>query len=516
MVRSDDSQRGVIEFLSKPETYGLAAGTIERYETHGAIVFLAGDKAYKLKRSVHFTYMDYSTPERRRQMCERELVVNRRTAPQLYLETRPIARDVDGQLRFGAADEPAILDWVVVMRRFDQDNLLEQLRQKQRLTPELFRLLAGAIAEFHQKAEIRGDYGGATGIAEVVAENITVLSSLAGYPFDSRQIDRFSDLCDRMLDRVGKILEERRHEGRVRRCHGDLHLNNICLIDGKPVLFDAIEFSEEFACIDVLYDLAFLLMDLDRHGLRGYANILLNRYLELTRDYEGIAGLPLFLSCRAAIRAHVAATTARLLTSQTQAESKLQEAKALFDRAIAYLEPAPARLVAIGGASGTGKSTLARNLAPNLGPVPGALVVRSDVVRKHLMGVDETTRLAANAYQPEVNLKVYGAIAELSSKVVATGHAVIADAVYGTAEERRQIEQAAIDAKVKFDGLWLEADPKLLQHRISARIADASDATVEVLREQLKFIERPQNWLSLNATGTPTEITADARRKLNL
>lgn len=224
--------------------------------------------------------------------------------------------------------------------------------------------------------------------------------------------------------------------------------------------------------------------------------------------------MPLFLSCRAAIRAHVAAVAAGIVQPKDQSEAKLREAAELFDQAICYLEPPAARLVAVGGVSGTGKSTLARNLAAALGPAPGAVVIRSDVMRKRLMGVTETTRLSATAYQPEFTLKVYSAIADLAAKVIAAGHAVIADAVYGDSQEREQIEKVAVAAGVRFDGLWLEADPALLQDRISARYDDASDATIDVLRRQLSFVDRPKDWVPVNATRTPAEVAEEARSRV--
>jgi len=515
-MSSDGSQRDVIDFLSRPESYGLAAGSVDRYETHGALVFLAGDRAYKLKRAVHYPYMDYSTPERRRQMCERELQVNRRTAPQLYLEVRPIVLDTSGKLRFGTSGETAILDWVVVMRRFDQNNLLEGMRQKGHLSPAIIRLLAEAIAAFHRAAEPCQDFGGAEGIADVIAENTKVVESFMDRPFDARQVERFSQLNKTMLDRLSNTLQERRENGFVRRCHGDLHLNNICLIDERPVLFDAVEFSEAFACIDVFYDLAFPLMDLDRHRLRGHANILLNRYLEKTGDYDGIATLPLFLSCRAAIRAHVAAAASALSQQRVETQTRLGEAAALFDRAIAYLEPPGPRLVVVGGVSGTGKSTLARILAPMIGPAPGAVVIRSDVLRKRLMGVDESTRLPETAYQPEVTADVYREMMARAAKIVAGGHAVIVDAVYGDLREQVEIAAVAAHARVQFDGLWLEADPAILEARIAARRGDASDATIEVLRRQLGFVHRPERWLSIDAARTPAEIAGEVSRRLGL
>jgi hypothetical protein len=516
MSSCDDCQRDVIDFLSKPESYDLAAGAVERYETHGAIVFLAGDHAYKLKRAVRYPYMDYSTVERRRLMCERELSVNRRTAPDLYLEVRPILRDAGNKLCFGPVEDATVIDWVVVMRRFEQDDLLERMCQQERLVPASMRPLAEAIASFHGAAEICHDFGGADGIAAVIEENTAVVESLVDRPFDSQKIERYSRLSKVTFGRLRGILEKRRADGFVRRCHGDLHLNNICLIGGRPVLFDAIEFSEAFACIDVFYDLAFLVMDLDRHGLRGHTNVLLNRYLEMTRDYDGLAALPLFLSLRAAIRAHVAATAAGIVQPHDPSQTKFGEAVSLFDQAIAYLEPLPARLVAIGGVSGTGKSTLARNIAAALGPSPGAVVIRSDVIRKQLMSVNEMERLPDAAYRPEVTIKVYSKLNDLSARILAAGHGAIVDAVYGDPRERAEIEAVAAAQGVRFDGFWLEAEPALLADRITARHGDASDATIDVLRRQLGFVHRPDNWTQVDAAPTPVAVAEYVCRGLGV
>src|SRR5690606_38807847 len=262
------------------------------------------------------------------------------------------------------------------------------------------------------------------------------------------------------FDRVRDLLAERERAGLVRRCHGDLHLGNIVLIDGAPTLFDAIEFDPRMATADVFYDLAFLLMDLVGRGLSPAANIVLNRYLGETRrlsDLDALAALPLFLSMRAAIRAKVSAARARNFDagSGERAEAE-RSARAYFRLARAFLAPPPPRLVAIGGLSGTGKSVLARNLAPDLKPEPGAVVLRSDVERKALFGVAETARLPERAYAPEVTRRVYATLAEKARRVLAAGHSAIADAVFAKAEERALIAGAAAGAA--FDGLFLVAD----------------------------------------------------------
>ena len=508
------AQDDVIAFLSEPGNYGLNVQSIERHETHGAIVFLAGERAYKLKRAVKFPYMDYSTAERRRQMCMREFEINRRMAPKLYLDVRPVVRD-GASLRFGHPDEPSnALDWVLVMQRFDQSALLETMRRSGNLTTTLMRLVADALARVHADAELTRDFGGEAGIRDVIANNVALLKARIGRPFSTEIVEHYESTASSTLARFAALLEERRVAGKVRRCHGDLHLNNIFVQDGVPVLFDAIEFNDRFACIDVLYDLSFLLMDLDRHGLRQHANAAFNRYLELTGAHSGIAAMPLFLSCRAAIRAHTAVATAEAIADENRQHALLSDASALLDRAVDYLAERKPRLVAVGGVSGTGKSTLAYGLAPALGGCPGAVVIRSDVVRKQLAGVPDTVRLPETAYTPETTSRVYARVAEIASATLASGFTAITDAVYGLDDEREAIAEVARRAKARFDGLWLEAPQAVLEQRIASRVGDASDATADVLRFQLDRIARAPTWRAISAAGSADESLEQAHRAL--
>ena len=244
----------------------------------------------------------------RRAACEAELALNRRTAPQLYLEIRALGRLPDGTVGWNSDGTP--LDWVVVMRRFDQHQLLDRLASAGGLSRPLMLELAAHIAAFHEKAEPRPDHGGAAVMAEVAETNLRILRGCPSTGVPAAQIDALEERMRQELARCATLLDERRAQGKVRRCHGDLHLRNICLFDGKPLLFDCVEFSEPIASIDVLYDLAFLLMDLAHHGQRDFANLLVNRYLDLTGEDDGLAALPLFMALRAIIRAHVTATTA--------------------------------------------------------------------------------------------------------------------------------------------------------------------------------------------------------------
>ena len=228
-----DDQTETITFLSRPESYGLAHGEkVEQHATHGSFVFLAGDRAYKLKRAVKFPYMDYSTVERRHAMCERELAANRRLAPELYLETAPVRRGRDGALHIGEGDGE-VRDWLAVMRRFGQDDLLESLRKSGTLDARLMREVGERLAAFHREAERQTAFGGAAGIATVIDEN----KALLGPPLDPGKIARLNAAAEEMLKTLTPFLDARREAGFVRRVHGDLHLNNICVFEGKPVPF---------------------------------------------------------------------------------------------------------------------------------------------------------------------------------------------------------------------------------------------------------------------------------------
>jgi aminoglycoside phosphotransferase family enzyme/predicted kinase len=512
-VVADQSE--IAAFLAAPAAYGPDVHRVERIDTHGAMVFLAGTRAYKLKRAVHFPYMDFSTLERRRAACAREVALNRRTAPDLYLGAEPVVRRPDGALAVGGEGEA--VDWLVVMRRFDQDSLCDRMAQAGRLTPELVQALADEIAAFHEAAERlgRGDApgGGADGLLAILAENETELAERPDL-FAPEEVALFTRAARAAHGRLAALLDRRLAEGLVRRCHGDLHLRNICVVDGRPTIFDAIEFNDAIACIDVLYDLAFLLMDLDHRALRGFANQVLNRYLQQREDLEGLAALPLFLSTRAAVRAKVSVSVAATQTDRAAARRLCDEACAYFRAARAYLDPAPARLVAIGGLSGTGKTNLGRALAPRFGPPPGALHLRSDVLRKTLHGVDELTPLPLEAYAPGTSERVYAELAARARVALDAGRAAIVDAVYARPGERAAIEALADELGVPFIGLWLEAPEEVMAGRVAGRRADASDATPEIVRRQLGYDLGEVTWHRLDATGARDTVAEAADRVL--
>lgn len=504
-----DDQRDTIAFLSNPSSYEGATGDVERHQTHISLVFLTGDRAYKLKRAVRYPYVDFSTQARRRQACEAELRLNRRTAPELYLEVRGIVRCPDGSLAWDG--EGNVVDWVVVMRRFAQDRLLDAVARADGLNPALLHALAAHIADFHTTAEQCPDHGGTAAMAKIVRENDDCLRRCRGVAFSVQQISDLRDSSADWLGRLGGLLDWRQRHGKVRRCHGDLHLSNICVLDGKPVLFDCLEFSDEFASIDVLYDLAFLLMDLEHQGQPDSANLVFNRYLDLTGEDDGLAAMPFFVSLRAAIRAHVMAS----VTDQPSA-AVAAEARRYLEEACAALRPAPRRLIAVGGLSGTGKSTVAAGLAAKLGARPGARVLRSDVIRKRLFGLDPETRLPENAYSADVTARVYGTICAQALAALGAGYCAIIDAVALKQEERQAFADVARQARVPFMGLWLEAPRAALMARVEARAHDASDATPEVVRRQLLADPGPSDWHRLDAGNSVSTTLASARNALGL
>jgi predicted kinase len=312
------------------------------------------------------------------------------------------------------------------------------------------------------------------------------------------------------------LLRARAHGGFVRHCHGDLHLRNIVEIDGRPVLFDAIEFDDSLATIDLLYDLAFLLMDLGKRGLTAHANAVLNAYLDYegsTANLIGLVALPLFLAMRAAIRAKVELLRANTHAAE-KAEATRKQARNYFDLARSFLTPTPPRLIGIGGLSGSGKSTISRAIAPYIGAFPGAVHIRSDVERKRLFGVAPTERLPESAYAPEVSDEVYAMCRKRALMALVGGQAVIVDAVHAKQDEREALAALAGEMGVPFTGLWLQAPPEVMRQRIARRTSDTSEATPAVMDAQLAYEIGEQNFQVIDASLPFDQVVAACLDKL--
>lgn len=490
----------VFSFLGDPRR----RPDVHRIDTHAASVFLFGDRALKIKRAVRLPFLDYSTLALRKAACTKEIEINRPFAPDIYLRVAAITRAPDGSLDIDGSGTP--IEYAVEMRRFDDSQTLDHLAARGHLSAGLPELLADSITASHAVA--------ARTATSAWIESIPVWIDAFAASFQGSQrfaeedVSELRTLCRAAFSHLRPRLEQRARDGYVRRCHGDLHLANIVLIKDKPVLFDAIEFDERIATIDVLYDLAFPLMDLLHFEQPFAANHLLNRYLSIAVNDQtgGLATLPLFMTIRAAIRAQV--FLARFDRNDGDRSATIEIAESYFQLARRLIRPATPMVIAVGGLSGTGKSALARALAPLLSPPPGAIVLRSDVLRKHLFGVQETERLPAAAYTPASSSQVYRELAKQAECVLAQGFTVIVDAVFAREDERAAIDDLAKRLNVPLVGLFLMADLRIRRARVRDRSNDASDATESVALRQEDYEIGPLTWARIDASGTPEATLA--------
>lgn len=476
---------------------GLAGA--DPVETHISLVFIGADTVWKLKKAVRLAFLDFTSLEARRRFTLRELELNRPGAPGLYRDAVPVVRQPNGTLDFGADDDSLAIDWVLRMARVPPGDFLDEIAFSGGLTPELLDALGDTVAAFHAALSPVHGTNPAAAMRQIALGNARSAHE-AGLP--DNEVRNWQDCVTAQLDAIASWLGRRECAGFVRRAHGDLHLGNLCLWQGRPVPFDALEFDEAMATIDLAYDLAFLLMDLDQRVSRAAANRVLNRYVARTGDAALTHGLPIFLSLRAMIRAHVEAK-----------RGNSARAAPYLAAAASYLRREPPVMLAIGGLPGTGKTTLARALAPELGGAPGALVLRSDEIRKRQYGAPPEQRLPQSAYDDAANETVFAELAALAGTAASGGHAVIADATFIDPRHRAMLSTAADAANVRFVGLWLEAPLAELEARISARHSDASDATVAVLHAASRSNPGPGDWVTIIA-AEPAPAEAEARRAI--
>ena len=474
-----------------------------RIETACNRVYLAGDTAWKVKRPVDLGYVDFTTLERRREAAEREIAFNSPAAPDIYRRVHAVTRSGDRLELDGGG--PAV-DYVVEMRRFDEGSVLSA--RPGSVDGSLAEALGREISRLHAAAPLRPEGGGADGLAYTIDSNAHLLTGLADRLGRDAVEAVIATTAGRFADAAG-VLEARRRAGFTRRCHADLHLGNILLEDGRPVLFDCIEFNDRLSDIDIQYDLAFLLMDLDFRNRRDAACRVLDAWLDEAARREGeglregLAVLPLMLSVRAVVRAHVEANSGHD-----------EGGRAYLAAALRHLHPEPPRLFAVGGLSGTGKTTLARAVAPQLGASPGAVVLRSDEVRKRLSGVAPTDRLPPGAYAPGMSDRVHAALFAEAKSLLAAGRSVILDATFLDPEHRGAAADLADRLGLPFAAVWLEGTPEVLKTRLAGRSGDASDADVQTLEQQAKrdagSIAWPRLRAELDATPAALEVFARA------
>jgi aminoglycoside phosphotransferase family enzyme/predicted kinase len=473
----------------------LAAGAGEacpcdrRIETPISKVYLYPDRALKRKKPVDFGFLDFTTLAKRLWAGQQELRLNRITAPDVYRALHAVVPGPFG-FRLAPADAPDAVDYVLEMRRFDETAVLSECPD--RVDGDLAEDIGREIARVHGAAAQGTAGGGADGLDYVLKSNASHLRQLAPV-LGEAAVERVIASTEAVFAAQRTRLDRRLARGLVRECHGDLHLGNILLEDGRAVLFDRIEFNVRLIEIDVLYDLAFTLMDLVFRGRPGPANRALNGWLDAAARtlpvdelHDGLAALPLFLSVRAAVRCHVCGHN-----------GQPDAARAYLAAAEAHLQTVPPRLIAIGGLSGSGKSTLSRALAPGLGAPPGAVVLRSDEVRKRLFGRAPTEPLPPEAYAPEADARIHAALFDGAARVLDAGTSVILDATFR--DPARRAEALALHPAAV--GVWLDAPDAVLRARVAARHNDASDADLAVLERQLAHRPKVADWRQVDAAA---------------
>jgi aminoglycoside phosphotransferase family enzyme/predicted kinase len=499
-------QDKVFAFLMDPITHP----GVHRIDTHAASVFLEGTRALKIKRAVRFPYLDYSTLVKRKAACDEEMKINHPFAPKIYRRVVPITQGDDGSLSIDGDGVP--VEFAIEMTRFDERLTIDHVAEAGEPDRDLVDAIAEAIEASHAVAPLADAEPWIKSIPAFIERNTTAFRTAACFP--ESDIDDLDEASQSAFSTVRELLKERGRLGYVRRCHGDLHLANIVLIERKPVLFDAIEFDAAIASVDVLYDLAFPMMDFIRYNRHGAANALLNSYLNQAsiEHFDAIAALPLFMSLRAAIRANV--LLARLDRASRQDPDVMRSAREYFELARRLIHPVAPTLVAIGGLSGTGKSVLARAVAPDVIPLPGAIILRSDVLRKQHFQMNETDRLPADAYQPRITEHIYDTLVQRASHILTQGHSVVVDAVFAREAERAAIREAALKHDICFVGLFLTADLAIRQSRVGHREGDASDATPEIAGLQEQYDLGMIDWDVIDASGRPEQTLKQCQTRI--
>lgn len=474
-----------LDALERPDAYAPPVAQVVHLQTHISHVFLAGDFAYKIKKAVDLGFLDFSTVERRRFFCEEELRLNRRLAPDLYLEVLPVVRTEDG-VRMGGEGE--VLEYAVKMRRFEQRDLLSQ----RKVTSELIDRITAQVTSFHQRIEMADPHtpwGEPGQLIEPMLQNFRQIREL-GLPFvDERKLGCLEQWTRDRHAALEPLLQQRKQEGFIRECHGDMHLGNMALLEGRLVIFDGIEFNPALRWIDVMSEVAFLVMDLEQAGQRDLAWRFLNGYLEITGDYQGAVVLDFYKLYRAMVRAKVAAIRASQADLNSgEFDAAGREFQRYLQLAADYVVDGAPRLMITHGVSGCGKSRLARQLRERL----PAIHLRSDVERKRLAGLNMGARSQSAAekgiYTPEATRRTYARLADLAELLLRAGYQVLVDATFLQREQRTAFRVLAAGLQVECVILDLRADQAVLYERVRARLAkgaDPSEADERILQRQL-------------------------------
>lgn len=499
----------LLAHLINPAFYPHPVEKVEMRETHISWVFLAGDFAYKLKKPVDFGFLNYTSKEARQEYCQLELELNQRLAPQLYLEVLPLT---------GSPSEPQIngageaFDYLLKMQRFDDSQLLANLEEKGELKEEHLLQLTEELANFHlglatqqQDASLEAqskvppnNLGSPEAVWQPMQQNFDQIKPFLTKAEDLAQLEQLAGWAKDTFNRLQPMLESRLTDGFIRPCHGDLHLGNATLHEDKVVAFDCIEFNLEFRWIDVINDLAFLIMDLESRQQTSLAQLSLNHYLELTGDYAGLALLNLYKAYRALVRAKVSLF---MLGDDSLSAKAKEETWATYYKyaalAESYTEFSTPYLLITHGFSGSGKSTLTKEVVKQL----NGIRIRSDVERKRLYGFAPTAKtnpkannrqeLDAGIYTPEATTKTYAELTRLANLVLRACYPVTLDATNLKLAQRQQLIEVAQNLGLASLIISMGASEATLRRRIAKRLAtaaenkEASEANLEVLEQQL-------------------------------
>ena len=503
---TDTSVPPLIQQMLQPGFYPHpVAEPVQLIQTHISYVFLTGDYAYKLKKPVNFGFLDFSTLVKRQHFCDEELRLNQRGAAEIYLEVLPISQTGD-QYHLGGEN---VVEYALKMHQFPQETLFVEMFERGELEATRLEELGRVVAQYHAKAET-SDYirtfGAVDRVRAAFDENYAQTEKYIGGPQTQFQFEETKQYTDEFFAQKPELFASRVQNNWIRGCHGDLHLRNICLWQDKILLFDCIEFNEPFRFVDVMYDVAFTVMDLEARQRPDLGNAFLNTYVEQTGDWEGLQVLPLYLSRQAYVRAKV---NSFLLDDPSVPSVVKEEAAATaaqyYQQAWQYTKPRRGQLILMSGLSGSGKSTVARQLAREL----AAIHIRSDAVRKHLAGVPLGQRGGAELYTPTMSQKTYGGLLELGITLANQGFPVILDAKH----DRQNLRQEAI-SQAEFHQLDLQilhcsAPTEVLRSRLQSRTGDIADATADLLESQQAaaepFTETEQPYVKSLDTTQPLE-----------
>lgn len=486
----------LINKLQNPAIYDHPIDQFEVIETHISWVLLTGDYVYKIKKPVNFGFLDFSTLEKRHFFCEEELRLNRRLAPQLYLDVVTIhGSEAHPQLNGppDVKDYGAVIEYAVKMRQFPQSVQLDRLLAKDKLNNAIIDNLASKVAQFHlsvRSVDKESHYGDVEHIQQPMLENFTHIRASVDDQMIMPLLDKLEAWSQQQLQKHTHTIQLRKAQGYVRECHGDMHLRNIALWQNEIVIFDCIEFNENFYWIDVMSEIAFLVMDLEDRQQDALAQRFLNAYLEITGDYEG---LPLFLFYKV-YRAMVRAKVAALRINQEQAgteeyEQTFEEFHEYLKLAERYIKPTTPILLINFGLSGSGKSVGTQLLTEKF----PAIQVRSDVERKRLFQVLENSKATEQKlYSAEATQKTYSRLVAIAQCLLSAGYSVIIDAANLKLQQRQLFIELAKSMRIRFFILAYQAEQAILEQRVEQRVQrgdDASDATVEILQHQLESFE---------------------------